>query len=214
MIVSDSSSRAMRWPAVPNSIPAASYSGLYQPAPIPSSNRPPEIRCRLAASCATIAGCRKSFDSTRVPTRSRVVTAAAAARPLNGASCCPNAAAEKWSRSSSVPIPPSSARRAKSSQSLPSRTDSRTIPNLNFAMARTLPGLRSKSDGLTEQQHGALPRLVFGVEDEHAVDGARHPVDPLGAVVFQRQAVLFDPAQSGGQVRDHLLRACDPDPPA
>ena len=30
-----------------------------------------------------------------VPTRNRVVTAAAAARALNGASCCPNAPAEK-----------------------------------------------------------------------------------------------------------------------
>jgi len=113
-------------------------SGWYQPAPMPSSNRPPDSRCRLAASCATMAGCRKSFDSTMVPTRSRVVTAAAAARPLNGASCCPNAPAEKWSRSSSVPIPLSSARRAKSSHSRPSATDSRTTPNRNAAMSRTL----------------------------------------------------------------------------
>ena len=94
MMESDSSSRAMR-PAVSNAMPAAAYSGWYQPAPMPSSNRPPDSRCRLAASCATMAGCRKSFDSTRVPTRSRVVTAAAAPRALNGASCCPNAPAEK-----------------------------------------------------------------------------------------------------------------------
>ena len=113
--------------------------GLVPAGPMPSSNRPPDSRCRLAASCATMAGCRKSFDSTRVPTRSRVVTAAAAARALNGASCCPNAPAEKWSRSSSVPIPLSSTRRAKSSHSRPSATDSRTTPNRNVPMPRTLP---------------------------------------------------------------------------
>jgi hypothetical protein len=33
-----------RSPAEPNAIPAASYSGWYQPAPMPSSNRPPEIK--------------------------------------------------------------------------------------------------------------------------------------------------------------------------
>jgi hypothetical protein len=35
------------------------------------------------------------LESTIVPTRSSVVTAAAAASALNGASCWPNAAAEK-----------------------------------------------------------------------------------------------------------------------
>jgi hypothetical protein len=47
----------------------------------------PDTRCRLAASCATIAGWRKSLDSMIVPTRRRVVTAAAEARAVNGASC-------------------------------------------------------------------------------------------------------------------------------
>src|SRR5215469_5994065 len=136
MIPSDSSSRAIRRPAPSNAIPAASYSGWYQPAPMPSSNRPPDTRCRLAASCATMAGCRKSLESTRVPSRSRVVAAAAAARPLNGASCCPNAPAEKWSRSSSTSIPLSSTRRAKSSHARPCRTDSLTTPNRNLATAR------------------------------------------------------------------------------
>ena len=95
MMPSDSSSRPMRCPAGSNPIPAASYSGWYQPAPRPSSNRPPDTRCRLAASCATIAGWRKSLESTIVPTRRRVVTAAAEARAVNGASCWPNAPAEK-----------------------------------------------------------------------------------------------------------------------
>src|SRR5215472_16120057 len=136
MMLSDSPSRAIRRPAASKAIPAASYSGWYQPAPMPSSNRPPDSRCRLAASCARMAGCRKSLDSTRVPTRSRVVTAAAAARPLNGASCCPNGPAEKWSRSSRASIPPSSTRRAKSSHARPSRTDSLTTPNRTMAMVR------------------------------------------------------------------------------
>ncbi len=95
MIPSDSSSREIRRPAASNAIPAAWYSGWYQPAPTPSSNRPPEIRCRLAASWARTAGWRKSLDSTIVPTPSRVVTAAAAASAVNGASCGPNAPAEK-----------------------------------------------------------------------------------------------------------------------
>ncbi len=50
MIESDSSSRAMRRPAVSKAMPAAAYSGWYQPAPMPSSNRPPDSRCRLAAA--------------------------------------------------------------------------------------------------------------------------------------------------------------------
>ena len=78
-----------------NAMPAAPYSGWYQPAPMPSSNRPPDRWCRLAASWATIAGWRKSLDSTSVPTCRRAVTAAAAASALNGASCWPNAPAEK-----------------------------------------------------------------------------------------------------------------------
>jgi hypothetical protein len=72
--------------------PAASYSGWYQPAPMPSSNRPPDTRSRLAASCARTAGCRKSLDNTIVPSRSRVVTAAAAASPVNGRQLLPERA--------------------------------------------------------------------------------------------------------------------------
>jgi hypothetical protein len=50
---------------------------------------------QAAASCATIAGCRKSLESTSVPTCRRDVTAAAAASAPKGASCWPNAPAEK-----------------------------------------------------------------------------------------------------------------------
>jgi len=51
------------------------------------------------------------------------------ARALNGASCGPNAPAEKWSRSSSADTPAPSIRRACSSQARPRGTDSLTTPN-------------------------------------------------------------------------------------
>src|SRR5712691_10352344 len=112
MMARDSSSRLIRCPGGSNGMPAASYSGWYHPAPRPSSKRPPDRWCRLAASWATIAGCRKSLHSTIVPTSSRSVTAAAAARALKGASCWPNAPAEKWSRISSADTPSPSTWRA------------------------------------------------------------------------------------------------------
>jgi hypothetical protein len=49
------------------------------------------------------------------------------------------------------------------------------------------------------KQDGAAPGAGFGVEKEKAVDGAGPPVDRLGAAAFQREAVLFDAAQRGGQ---------------
>src|SRR5262249_20524600 len=90
-----------------------------------------------------IGGCRRSFDSTRVPTRRRVVTAAAAARALNGASCWPNAPAEKWSRSSREPTPASSAARAWSAHAGPFRTDSATIPNRTALVSGPSPPWRA-----------------------------------------------------------------------
>jgi hypothetical protein len=55
------------------------------------------------------------------------------------------------------------------------------------------------------------PGVGFGVEDEQVVDGAGLPVGRLGAGAFQREAVVFDAAQRGGQVGYHLLRPGDPD---
>src|SRR5262249_52558870 len=69
----------------------------------------------------------------------------------------------------------------------------------------------SKSDGFAEQQDGAAPGVGFRVQDEQAVDGAGLPVGLLGAGVFQREAVVLDAAQPGGQVGYHLLRPDDPD---
>ena len=69
----------------------------------------------------------------------------------------------------------------------------------------------SESDGLAEQQDGAAPWVGFRVEDEQVVDGAGLPVELLGAGAFQREAVVCDAAQRGGQVGHHLLRPNDPD---
>jgi hypothetical protein len=55
-----------------------------------------------------------------------------------------------------------------------------------------------------DQQDGAAPGFGFSVEDKDAVEGTGHPVDLHGALVFQREAVLFDAAQRGRQVGHHL----------
>jgi hypothetical protein len=91
-----------------------------------------------------------------VPTRSRVVTAAAAARPLNGASCWPNAPAEKWSLSSSTSTPLSSTCRAKSSQARPWRTDSLTTPNRNLAMLRHAIAAGSPAGGAPDTSNAEI----------------------------------------------------------
>ena len=69
----------------------------------------------------------------------------------------------------------------------------------------------SEADGFAEQQDGAASGVEFCVEDEEAVDGAGGPVGCLGAGAFQREAVVFDAAQRGGQVGYQLLRPDDPD---
>jgi Sigma-70 region 2 len=69
----------------------------------------------------------------------------------------------------------------------------------------------SEANGFAEQQDGAPPGVEFCVEDEQAVDGARGPVGCLGAGAFQREAVVFDAAQCGGQVGYQLLRPDDPE---
>jgi hypothetical protein len=74
-----------------------------------------------------------------------------------------------------------------------------------------LPGGRgcSESDGLREAAAPCRAGVRFRVQDEQPVDGARLPVFGLGAGAFQRQRVLFDAAQRGGQVGHHLLRPDD-----
>lgn len=82
----------------------------------------------MAASLASITGCRKSLESTIVPSRSVLVADAAYASAAIGASCSPKGSATKWSRSVRTSYPRSSARRAVSASSAPERIDSPTTP--------------------------------------------------------------------------------------
>ena len=55
------------------SMPYALASSWFQPAPTPSSSRPPEMTSRVAAILASTAGWRYGIPVTRTPTRSRLV---------------------------------------------------------------------------------------------------------------------------------------------
>ena len=85
MIVTASSRRSTRVPGASKRMPVWSYSARSQPAPRPSSNRPPESTSMVAASLASTAGWRKSLEKTSEPTRRRVVASAAAVRAGTGA---------------------------------------------------------------------------------------------------------------------------------
>ena len=63
---------------------AASASASGRPDPMPSSNRPPDSCCSARVSRTTAAALRNGAASTHVRSRSRDVTAAAAARAGNG----------------------------------------------------------------------------------------------------------------------------------
>ncbi len=64
-----SASRASRTPGGGKSIPIASYSGSYQPAPSPTSSRPPVMRSSVASAFASTVAGRNASHSTRVPNR-------------------------------------------------------------------------------------------------------------------------------------------------
>ena len=71
-------------PRVFGSVPWSRNSSIFQPAPTPKMNRPPEIRSMLAASFAVMMGSRSI--SSAIPVNSSIldVTAAAAASVTNG----------------------------------------------------------------------------------------------------------------------------------
>ena len=73
-------------PRVFGSVPWLRNSSMFQPAPTPNTNRPPEIRSMLAASFAVMIGSR--WISRAIPVNSSIldVTAAAAASVTNGSS--------------------------------------------------------------------------------------------------------------------------------
>ena len=71
-----------------NGKPKLRCSSRYQPAPSPSSTRPPEMWSTVVTAFATSEGWRNVTGETIVPSRSRLVRAAIAARVVQ-ASCEP-----------------------------------------------------------------------------------------------------------------------------
>ena len=82
---------------VAKAVPWFSISSAFQPAPIASSNRPPERRSREAASFALTIGSRSVRRQIPVPRRMVLVAAAATARATKGSRVC------QYSRGSSGP---------------------------------------------------------------------------------------------------------------
>jgi hypothetical protein len=67
-----------------NSVPWSAISSAFHPAPIPNRKRPPETWSSVATDFAVWMGSRWTTRQIPVPTRRRVVAAAAAARVTNG----------------------------------------------------------------------------------------------------------------------------------
>ncbi len=67
-----------------NGVPWFSISSRFQPAPMPSSTRPPDSRSSVATSLAVTIGSRWMSSEMPVPRRRRSVTIAAAVRAMNG----------------------------------------------------------------------------------------------------------------------------------
>ena len=70
----------------PNAKPQARCSASYQPAPIPSSTRPPETWSTVTTLLASTAAWRNVTGETSVPSRSRSVRAARAASVVHASS--------------------------------------------------------------------------------------------------------------------------------
>ena len=70
------------------SVPWLAISSLFHPAPTPNSKRPPDSTSTLATSLAVTIGSRSITRHTPEPTRSRLVTLAAAATATNRSSVC------------------------------------------------------------------------------------------------------------------------------
>ena len=75
-----SSNREMRWS---NGTPRAANSTSFQPAPMPSTSRPPEISSTAAASFASMNGSWNAVDATSGPIVTRSVASASPARVVH-----------------------------------------------------------------------------------------------------------------------------------
>ncbi len=125
-----SASRATRVAPSSKPMPTDSYSGelIVEPAPRPSSTRPPESASSARTSRATSAGWRKSLLSTSVPIRKAEVASAATPRAANGA----RHPSMRWSGTVSTENPEFSTSRASATHSSwPDRARTCT-PNRNF----------------------------------------------------------------------------------
>lgn len=74
--VNDSSKREIRWS---NGAPSARNSVSFQPAPSPSTSRPPEISSTVAACFASMNGAWNAVAATSGPRATRSVASARAA---------------------------------------------------------------------------------------------------------------------------------------
>ena len=114
---SASTSRSSRSPARGIAMPSAAYSGSYQPAPSPTSRRPPLTQSSVASALASTAAGRSASSSTSVPSRTRGTARASAASVTIG-SKHPSLPADppyfarsrkRWSESQTESAPPRSA---------------------------------------------------------------------------------------------------------
>ena len=189
MTVIASASRSTRSRCESNGSPTEAYSGSSHPAPIPHSIRPPESRSMVATSLASVVGARKSLHSTRVPTRSVVVTAAAAAQRGQGRQLVVEVIRDLHGRepepldSAALLLPVITRRRpvghgaeAERMRAHPSKADRK----LDMSSCRTSAGSRSTSSSFTLAgqldhlaplvDHRDAPRAHFEV----SVDGRDH----------------------------------------
>ena len=86
MISACSSNTSMRSPSGAKGKPNSACSRLNQPAPSPSSARPPEMWSTVLAALASTDGCRNVAGETIVPSRIRSVRAARPASVVQASS--------------------------------------------------------------------------------------------------------------------------------
>ncbi len=95
---SESTSRSRRWPGRGISMPNAAYSGSYQPAPRPTSRRPPLSRSTVASAFASTDAGRSASSATSVPRRTRGTARASAASVTTGSKHLPADRVRRTSR--------------------------------------------------------------------------------------------------------------------
>ncbi len=129
------------------------WNSAVSPRPIPSTNRPRDVSCTVAAMFASAAGWRVKALVTPVAKRSRSVAAAASATPTNGSptrfcesvNVIPSQPARSARSACATTVPVSGIRMAHSSISRPLR---RPAPGSLRAAALHRPTLRSRQSSI------------------------------------------------------------------